>query len=396
MVSLFPFVFLCVHCAATFQQLPNELKKSIYDQLSKADVIKSVLTLNNETYRDFIEEHQAEIKSIQQIEFMLRFEHTQEINRNLLGNLTKDLQLSELYALRLPCLLMIIADRHGDSDDILSTMNVRTVSFNQIDAMILDDASQEINFMLKLLVLSSRSLAPFSWTERGIVRWFYKTKIGTISSIASNYPWLVCPSCDDMVHKLYFYHIYKYLFERYHKLLKIPELHQIYIDDGSLERQRLIHLIDEHGLVPWHELTLDLIKSKQPELNNCMHIVKMHKIYERLFALLPGEDERAKQKSKRLMLDILTHVFENEFRNVSRITSELINDYPVRGYHGLPNYATETLTQLARWNYQSGNHDSFEKLIWISSKICNNETGVDFEYLLERERRKSINATMAP
>ena len=304
--------------------------------------------------------HQAEISSIKRIKYILQNQSSQQIDTKVLFNLSQSMQLSELYALNLPALLQLISHRHRNSELLLVALNLETLPLNQFNSMsfnfMLFGNDLETEFMLRLLVLSSRSLAPISGRMQFDISSYYNYGIGSITAIRQNYPWLaVCDHCKS-AHRIYFCYVYRYLFENYHQKLMIPSIYRIYADDASKERQNLMYLIEHHSFIPWHTETLAQMKQKQREMKGCDDLVRLDEFYGKLMRSV----SRYALKSQWLLYDIMTHIVLNEFGNC---TIGLSDPSVAQG--------EMILKKLIAHNSRLCKFDLKHKLIDLSAKLFN-------------------------
>lgn len=281
------------------------LHQNVYAILSKKNVVESILTLNHDAYYNyFIPMHQYEIDIIKKIESIIK---SNQINpTKLLSNLTRCVQLSEFYALKLPSLLNEIASRPFPND-ILQSMHIGTIRYRQYKAMSFDGFPLE----LILLVLSSRSLAARSFPiHRLILKGNYT---GTFSKyLWAAYPWIAFP---DSLDTIYFGYLYQFLFEVHHKYLSIPTLDGLYLNKNTPQRSNILYLIDKKGFIPWHRNTLQYFRKQSPALTNYRDILEIMRINDLLFNI-GGLFNTMRQG---LSNDVMTYIFLHEFKNITVI-----------------------------------------------------------------------------
>ena len=243
--------------AGLFKHLPNEVHVDIYDYLSTTEFLKSLLTLNNHTYHNyFLAKYQDDIKNIKEIECIIEARMHQQINMSSLSEKIRKVHLNELYAFKLPSLLKTVGINHRNYAKLLAAMNIQTMPRNQFDSM----PYYHYNDTLKLLIYASRNLAPFSFTEKCINDWHF-----SLHGDTAYYPWLTAPYCPCSVHRIYFGHLYEFLFDRFHKELNIPTLERLHSSEQSSQRDNVEHLIERHGFIPWHRSVI-----KQMRKNECI------------------------------------------------------------------------------------------------------------------------------
>lgn len=259
----------------SFDGLPEEINVHIFDYLSITDVIESLLLLNNRTYHNyFLTNYQADIKIIKEIEYMIDGRMHKQLNMTLLTDLIRKVRLNELYALRLPLLLKTVSIKHKNNAKLLTAMNIQTMTRNEFDSM----PYYHYNDTLKLLIYSSRNLAPFSFTEKCINDWHF-----SLHGDTAFYPWLTGSYWPCSVHKIYFGHLYEYLFDHFHKELQIPTLDRLYLNQQSVQRQNIIHFIEKHGFIPWHRNVIkQMVQNESTPLHHLIDVA-LYRIHQTVF-----------------------------------------------------------------------------------------------------------------
>ena len=261
LLCLLKIILLSFRCqSSNFSDLPQELVHSrVYGLLGSRDAIKCLSTLSNGTYHQyFSSNHQKQLRSIKLLRLYIQEKCTQlsTIGIAFIRIVGNRVHLNEMYALKLPKMLEEIQQIHAGNEArcIMHALNVQVMTVMDLCAL-----PDTMDYKLKLLILSSRSLAPMVTakpfqTMRGIaISMNYAMEIAWRS-----FPWKPV-GLKFKMDIFYFGHLYKYLFDHHHKELGIPKLDMIFNDDDdddSKEKKQLHELINRFGFIPWHRDTM--------------------------------------------------------------------------------------------------------------------------------------------
>ena len=245
---------------SNYRALSDDVLSRIFNMLSKQDIIESVMTLDNRTYCNYyLSEHQQTIKKMKVLESLLMHSDCSHAHCvSAIANITNELKLNELFALRLPSFLNMIVEHHSFPiiHRILSAMNVREISISElncIDALDLYNDSNT-NRKLKLLILSSRALAP--------IQSIPDLDASEDSEIFLEYPWIdldpqnaLNSNVMGVASIIYFGYIYEFLMDHCHKELHLSHLDSSYHDKNEfshITKENAMILVETLGFIPWH------------------------------------------------------------------------------------------------------------------------------------------------
>ena len=224
-----------------FAALPTELKHRIFDGLSKMDMLRSIVRVNRATYHDYYLQRYHRIHRLHDIVLSLHStnpfsEDMMTVLMNLISNQTSNLVLNEVFQIQCRRLLTAVcAYSMPLPSRILSAMNIRQISMIKLTEMRIGDK-------LKMFILSSRALAPVSSIP------------GQVFRGDAEYPWI---GSNFLVS---FTFLYQYLFEEYHSEFGIQPLDSLFDVDDVAKAQRLRHLVDDYGFIPWHRSYVEKVR----------------------------------------------------------------------------------------------------------------------------------------
>ena len=160
-------LLISIITSSNFEDLPEELLHSkVYGLLGVKDAIKCLSRLNNATYHNyFLSNHQNELHTIK---ILITFVSKQERGKvsslriAFITTLSNRIHFNEMYALILPKLLDDIIAIHTKNDvrRIMNAMKLRVMTIDEFCEL-----PKDLNYKLKLLILSSRSLVPIDSGE---------------------------------------------------------------------------------------------------------------------------------------------------------------------------------------------------------------------------------------
>ena len=193
-----------------FDALPAELRHRIFDALPKADMLRGIMTLNKATYRYYY------LSKYHQINQLYRFIDTLGSVRTLpnidilggdvlvwISNQSAHLMMNEVFQLRCGHFLTLIT-RYPLP---LTTRILHSMNMVQIAMPLLSDIA--IDGKLKMLILSSRALAPVSSIPGQIIN-------------QRTYPWLRHSYLVSMTY------LYEYLLREHHAEFGINPLESLF------------------------------------------------------------------------------------------------------------------------------------------------------------------------
>ena len=250
MLIIFILSIINIH-STEFRDLRPDVFKNIIEHIPPKQIFNNV-SLINKTYKD-------EIDTIKLLQFAIS---NNSINLDLIGNLTKKIQFSELFTLKKKHLINIIKKTAKDiktARDIANRMNICTMSKVEYDK-IWYSFNKSIPFkeriVLRLLILSSRVLAAPIWTlkcdlhEKDYNHEHFNFNF--INKVYKQFPWILIESelpIDILknFHLIYFSYLHEYLFDNYYQQLNIPKFDSIFNNNDTKKRSNLINLINKYS-----------------------------------------------------------------------------------------------------------------------------------------------------
>eukprot|EP01083_Nonionella_stella_P180018 640829_1 len=266
-IAFILFTFLPIACnAGDFSFLPHEIKREIFNGLSAAQHMRALIRLNrcgNQYTRAL---YHNETQLLHQLQIAIDTNAQSRIKC-----LTKELQLSELFALKLPYLLGLI-DHKEQRRYILSAMNMHAMSISELRTM---NQKANVNPHLQILILASRALihyyVPYDGGAYFNDRFVMVRLPGSTRSclVYMKYPWLAVQSsvsaCDvqpDSRWVIYLTYLYEHIFDHHHVQSEIPSLDHVFVKNNDVNRARLLDIIDKYGLILWHRDTIHGIRTR--------------------------------------------------------------------------------------------------------------------------------------
>eukprot|EP01084_Bolivina_argentea_P014894 27859_1 len=257
-----------------FSSLPSELRDIIFNMLPLHNQMKSLLTLNNQTYTHFIDNHYREINLINQLQsFVSDPSSTHHISR--LELIVKVLRWSELYSLKLPQILININKSNHlwiQKRINLNALNIHSMRWSELKQL---SKYNQLNPKLLCLILASRTLVhyfvhydtinPNDYQHNPVVQGLTDKNL-----YYSEYPWIIYkkygesvtrPIKLDMISFCYFSYLYEYFFDNYYNELEIPKLNEIYQYKNKPEYNHVEELMDKFGFILWNRYSLYKIRT---------------------------------------------------------------------------------------------------------------------------------------
>ena len=321
MALLLSLLLISSNIASHFKELPQELLHSkIYSLFGVKDIITSVARLNSDTYHNyFLRNHQKQLNTIHTLIAYIKDkgEGITSFGIAFIRTLSNRVHLNEIYALKLPKLLDEIKEMYSERD-ARRIMNAMDVSYMGIDRIC--DLPQDINFKLRLLILSSRAIVPGPSSETSRRRFRGYPDIYRMTVYINEYlkiPWRTYPAFMKLgMHTFYFVHLYQYLFDHFHNALNIPKLDSVFVanDELSNEKKVLIELRHAFGLVLWHRDTMRVYANETMSLMANVHFAhslgemkKMSQMLSKLMCSL-SSDESEKLECERFFSRFTAHL----------------------------------------------------------------------------------------